>query len=627
MYDIRSQKILGSVDPKDGVWSIPFEYEPDDSDLLSTRGSLYIVVDFEASPNIDLHLASKIIIDEIKEKYYGDLDGTPLQAIENAVISGKSKLQEIAESNKTAISNLNFSIVCAVVWGRVIYVAQVGDTACLIVRNGEVVDISNKTSGEVMTCSGLLESEDVVLIGTSTFENKFNNDSLLSSLGNLDSLFQSSSQACSLSAVIIRFKKSMVPSKKDIKNFISTFNPKSDDSKDASKDATAPLPKGEDTRVEAKQEAINTLSSDGFDSFESKGKSTRGRKPKKLLLSLLGFIFAASVFGLGYYMYSTGLSGINKTEPEIAVVDIDSYKKQFESLEDSSATVSDYESLKFNLERELSQDVSNDSILTLLDKVQAKIDDINNSSKAQSKNLFLDLYAKSTNARINKLTVAGENLLVSDIGAKKTYLYSLDSTAEESQEIAVSDNFLLAAYLDDSYYIINSDSLYTGESVSDLQEYALDTPLDSVQDLQVYFGNLYVLSNNVIYKYVLEGDTYVQSEWVSLDTSSSTSIAIDGNIYVASAPDILKYYTGEKEDYSLSDIPEDLTSPVFLSTSSISETLYALDKNSLYYIVKDTGTYEKQISIQELKVAPSGFVLTNNALYVSSGSRVFKVEL
>ena len=66
-FDIKSQKILGSVDPHEGKWSIAYEYESDDPNLISTRGRLYLVVDFEGSAGIDLHLASKILIDSIKE--------------------------------------------------------------------------------------------------------------------------------------------------------------------------------------------------------------------------------------------------------------------------------------------------------------------------------------------------------------------------------------------------------------------------------------------------------------------------------------------------------------------------------------------------------------------------------
>src|SRR3989344_2549715 len=104
-YDVKSQKIIGSVDPTEGLWSIPFEYEPDSAEQLSTRGRLFLVVDFEASPAIDLHLASKIIIDEVREKYYGDLDGTPLQVLENALISGKNKLLEITNANRESVSS------------------------------------------------------------------------------------------------------------------------------------------------------------------------------------------------------------------------------------------------------------------------------------------------------------------------------------------------------------------------------------------------------------------------------------------------------------------------------------------------------------------------------------------
>ncbi|PIR43029.1 hypothetical protein COV24_04875 [candidate division WWE3 bacterium CG10_big_fil_rev_8_21_14_0_10_32_10] len=638
-YDTKSQKILGSFDPQDGVWSIPFEYDPEDSNLISTRGLLYIVVDLEASPSVDLHLASKIIIDEIKEKYYGDLDGTPLQALETAVISGKNKLQEIALSNKESVSSLNFNIVSCVVWGRVLYVAQVGETSCLIIRGGEVVDISNKTSGEVMTSSGLLESEDVVLIGTKAFEQNFNNNTLIQNIGNLENLFKNSPQAASLSAVMIRFKKSMVPTKKDFSNLVSNLGGSASKNptlpaKSEQKETTAPVEKeAVDT-----SKAINSLGSFNTPPIKQETASEkslytnkieqpdlkRGRKPKKLF-KLLGalFLIVALFFG-GFKAFPLVKNKFIKTT-DISVVDISGYRDRFNTLNKNNAKLEDYKSLQNDLQTELSTDVSNEDLISLIKDVDSKVQKLTETSKIEEQHVFFDFKTKNEGSNINKLTDLEDKILVSDIGASQAYLISKDEKSVE--DIAVGDDYLTSTYYDNNYYVLTKNSVFVGSSVDLLKEYSFDEPLSSAKDVEVYFDNIYVLSGSKIYKYALNGDTYIQSVWADLGGDNLNSITIDGDIYVTDTSVINKYYTGEKQDFTLNNMPEDLKEPLFVTTARGDTTLYVLDKNYLYKINKDSGDFSERISIEDVHIVPQSFLLDGSDVYISNGSRLFKIGL
>ena len=630
-YEIRSQKILGSLDPQDGVWSIPFEYDPEDSNLISTRGRLYVVVDLEASPTVDMHLASKIIIDEVKEKYYGDLEGTPLQVLENALISGKNKLLEITNANRESVSSLKFDLVACVVWGRVLYVAQVGNTSCIIIRGGEIVDVSNKTSGEVMTSSGLLESEDVIILGTKAFDQSFNNQDLITNLGSLDSLFKNSPNASSLSAVIVRFRKSVIPSAKDITNFISSFGNKQGKvvkkkSLEMSSEPSIPVetiqPVEESSSVTSKQPITEIKPKRGEIGKIGDTSEKRGRKPKKLIYGgLLLLLFGAVAFAL--YNYYPELKDFAVRSPHVSTVDIEDYKDRLNNLNDTSSE-DDYSRLKSDLEKSLTLDMSNKDLIALLDQLNEKIKNrAEVNLEKESKYLFLDISDKSEGAQISKIVLAGEELLVSDTASGKAYLITKD---KEIKDVDTGEGFLFANYYDGNYYILKKDSVLMGDTIDSLQEYTLDTALQDVSDFEVYFGNLYVLSGSNIYKYSLSGNSYTQSNWATLGKGDYKSLTIDGSVYISDGGNLEKYYIGEKQEYSIKNLPQELEGPVFVRTSIDEDILYILDKFHLYNIEKETGEFKDVKDISDIEETPTAFVLDGETIYIASESRIFRVE-
>ncbi len=636
-FEVKSQKILGSLNPQEGVWSIPYEFYPEDPDILSTRGSFFLVVDFETSPNVDLQLAAKIVIDEIKEKYYGDLEGTPLQALEKAVQSGKDKLSEIAKNHSTSITSFNFNLVCAVVWGRVLYIAQVGDTSSAIIRKGSLVDISNKTGGEIITSSGLLQPEDVIIIGTRLFESQFLDDSLTTKIAMLEELITKSPNAAQISVIVISFKKNILPNKRDLLSFFGSLKSKKVYKKHNTKKVylknetmdgkitTLGLQQNNQLLNEPNEDSKNLNNKDfGLDSKSSfKGDGMpkkRGRKPKRLFLPFLIVFLFVFIFLLNIKFRFFSLQKLNyKHSEQILSVDFDNAQKDLNILLSKNTSLESLQAFKDKI-------VSNSNLTknqksVLISKLNEKIEEINKENN-KPKEIVFDFSVKNNSPRINSISLIKDtSVFVSDSGSDQAYIVDILPNGVKIRDLALGNSYIMAKFINNIYYILLKDSVYVGDSPENLKQISLDKPITDVKDFDVYFGNIYVLTESNILKYVKNGPLYKQTLWTDLPKDINYySLSVDGNIYIASSKGLLKYYKGEKQDFDISNI----TSPLSVLTTRDENLLYILDSsNKIYTLDKDTKEI-KQKKTLGTSAKLSVFAVSSKLFYASDFTRLYK---
>lgn len=637
MYDIKSQKILGSFDPIDGLWSIPYEFDSDDINVLNHRGRLYIVVDFEASSNIDLHLASKIIIDQIKEKYYGDMDGTPLQAIEKALIAGKDKLREIAKGDETVVKSLKFNIACSVVWGKVLYVAQLGESAVLLIRNGDILDIGHKTSGEVLTSSGILESGDVFILATKHFNDSFNNSLLLEKLGSLEEEFKKSESPAALSAVVVMFKKSMLPGKRDIVGIVSSLS-KSQDSNKINIDTSRPLDNpslninsleeslDSDLENDIELSSITTLTDIPSIANKDTGVSSvlvqdrehkrHIKKPNKKTLATYGLILLLTGVVFSSYQFYLKDKFFGRTENDISLVDISELNTRFENLQNLKGSKNDFVALLSSLNKEIESGNQDSSLQELKIKVENTIAtfDLDNTDKDSS---LFNFNVKSGSSKISNLALFGDKILVSDLGAGNSYLFT-DLEQPEITDFAKQGDYLTSIAGDKNFYVLTSNAFYVGERPNDLQKFALDSELTDFVDAVEYSGNLYVLTKDTIYKYAETASTFTGSVWSTVD-AGYTALTIDGSIFLAGSKGIVEYYTGEKQEFSSA-----ILGAKDIYTTRDLDYLWVLLDKKIVKVDKKTG---EELFAQNLEMVVDHFTVIKDTIYASSGSKLHKIPV
>jgi hypothetical protein len=154
-------------------------------------------------------------------------------------------------------------------------------------------------------------------------------------------------------------------------------------------------------------------------------------------------------------------------------------------------------------------------------------------------------------------------------------------------------------------------------------------------DLEVYAGNIYILdsTNNQIWKYVKGSSGYGSATEYFKETATitgSTSMAIDGAIYVLVGNDVQKFSLGKKVDFTLSGIPtpnDKLTAAKKIVTASEFARIYILDGNRIVAVNK-TGKFVAQYALPD-GISASDFLVSSDEkkLWVLSDNKVYEFGL
>lgn len=156
--------------------------------------------------------------------------------------------------------------------------------------------------------------------------------------------------------------------------------------------------------------------------------------------------------------------------------------------------------------------------------------------------------------------------------------------------------------------------------------------IDFGRDLAVFLGNVYVLGNDQIIKFVPiekgygDGQNYLEKKETF---GNSSRFAIDGMIWVTEKNQILKYNRGKREDFSiLGMVVSDVDFGEIYTNSDI-DNIYVIDKlNGALLVIKKDGTYQKVYQSAEFKNNPQ-FVVdeTQGKVYIASGSKILVADL
>lgn len=138
----------------------------------------------------------------------------------------------------------------------------------------------------------------------------------------------------------------------------------------------------------------------------------------------------------------------------------------------------------------------------------------------------------------------------------------------------------------------------------------------SVEDITSYNDTLYALtgaSQQVVKMRPQAPNFEGGTAWISAHTTDLTSargLAIDSNVYVLLANDIVKFTSGREQDWQTATIDPPLAQPTDLWTSFESKYLYILDpaEKRILVIVKDTGAVQAQY-VADAFMGAVGFII------------------
>jgi hypothetical protein len=246
------------------------------------------------------------------------------------------------------------------------------------------------------------------------------------------------------------------------------------------------------------------------------------------------------------------------------------------------------------------------------DKNVARIENLNSAYQGESV--------------ISTISINGKNFAV-----KSGEIISID----DNKNYPLPDNFQnpdFVSQMDDLNFIFiikNKQITSFSTTARKFQDNNISFPDNaSLISARSYLTYLYVLDskNNQIYRYPrAEGGFGEKTNWLksSYDLTNAKDMAINENIYVLNGTNILKFFRGKQQDYSIEETATNII-PDKLYTKPTGENLYVLDKtNSRIVKLDKDGNIISQYYNSEIASAKNFAVdEENNIVYVSSENSV-----
>lgn len=220
---------------------------------------------------------------------------------------------------------------------------------------------------------------------------------------------------------------------------------------------------------------------------------------------------------------------------------------------------------------------------------------------------------------------------------------SSGGTSSQATEVDKSESQILSVAIDnpdanyftqneDFIYFLNSNGVNRLDKGNSQEEEIIEKDWDEEGGIGVFGSNVYVLDKTEnIFKFVPSGNNYTKSNYITSgtpDLEDSAAMAIDGSIYVlANDGSIKKFTRGGEESFSITGLEKGLSGPTSIVTAEEMNNIYILDRgNSRIVVIDKDGSFVKAYSADILKNArdidPQE---TNNAIYVLSGDKVYKI--
>lgn len=623
MLQISSTKITGTLGALG--WVQAYDFDSDSKEKKETRGHLFVLISVRGlDGGLEGAFNGRQLVSRLQEKYFGDVNEKPFNALKSAVDEVLSEFRNFFEKIEI--------VACSVV-DNIVYSVVGGDGEVAIYRSGIIAPILVGQSNEVIVASGFPKLNDCLVLGTRKFfeevgENKIKNilenKDIESITQDLAQLVRGSVFSENMGVIIIKFSESallesysseenFVATKRTIKFFKNAFylSPK------ISKSFENLFKKIPERGIYVRQ----GLDNDAFS------------KSKKLSFTVAVILLCLLGVSIGFGIRQ---NKINKVKASFMgkLVDANNYLDQAISI--SSVDINKSREL-FRKSRDLynqifSLQVSDPKINELGQKIQIQKGPILGEYN-QEPSLFWDLSLLSSNFNGDRISGSGGNVYVLDKNGKR--IAEVEISTKKSSIVASPDKMVdpkeITSYTD-RVFVLDSDGVY---EVDKTRQKVVDKTWTGDAIVAAYTGNLYLLDKdaNSIYRFAGNGGTFgSRQSWLSTDTnpnfSNALSWAIDGSIYVLFPnAKILKFSLGSSQDFSISGI--NLTSVDAIFASDDTTGVYLLDRAGKRVVVLDkNGVYKAQYASDQIANA-TGFVVseTEKKIILLSGEKLLSLDI
>ncbi|MFZ5438204.1 MAG: hypothetical protein ACOZAK_04090 [Patescibacteria group bacterium] len=241
---------------------------------------------------------------------------------------------------------------------------------------------------------------------------------------------------------------------------------------------------------------------------------------------------------------------------------------------------------------------------------------------------FIEKQTSLDGQQLFALDAAGEYGIYLDLTNKQTTKFDLGKVEVSTKAIAIGENSLFA--LGNGIHVFN---LTDPEKHQQLKEEGDSDRGGTI--IKAYGPYIYIFNpeKRNIYRYLLKDEELSEPiGWLidkqDLDFSAVESMAVDGDLWLTdNNGQIFKYTQGQKQDFTIKDLPTTLGKTIKIAASENNDYLYILDKDQQKVVIlQKDGQFVKEISSESLSSGGNIVALTDKpGALVISGSLIYQL--
>lgn len=372
------------------------------------------------------------------------------------------------------------------------------------------------------------------------------------------------------------------------------------------------------------------------------------RKIKKLSFMQIALIIIF-IIAIGVFFKGTSRLNKKKTEDENKITSnksLDELEQKFDSLE-ASLIINNYDKsskilkeIKDIMGKTLAADIP--EYKDKYNELEKKVNDYNKKINKINK-IENPAAVKNNLSEINNIAIISNKLALISNSLNKIEIIDIKNDTSYGWDLS-EENTLSNL----KYFSSGGDDKILAYREEKNKPYELDLknkkiiPLTksffngNLTDIKNYADNIYAIDtkNNQIYFYKYEnGQKWIKDSNISLE--NAINLAIDGNIFVLkNNGEILKFFKGNKENFSLQDIDPALTSPIKFFTDADAKYLYILDPSNKRVLVfekecKDTKCQLVAQYTSESFNDMSDFAVNevSKTIYLLNKNNIYKIKI
>ena len=224
-----------------------------------------------------------------------------------------------------------------------------------------------------------------------------------------------------------------------------------------------------------------------------------------------------------------------------------------------------------------------------------------------------------------EVTGDGGSVTASEVSASESKILSLAIENSKASYFTQNDDFV---------YFLNSAGVTRVDKGNDQEEELFDASWEAEGGIGLFGSNVYVLDKeDGILKFVPTDDGYSETDYFTgdpPDLSGAVDMTIDGSIYVLYGNGTINKYTrGAEDDFEVTGLPNNLSSPTRIFTNEGFDNIYILDRgNSRVVVIDKEGGFVNSYSADVIKNAREFDIDEESGrIFVLSGGKVYQIDI